>query len=214
MSALVDRADTIAARRVGAQSDLRAQRRQHIVMAAARAIEEHGTNAALALVADQAGLARPHVYRHFESKDDLDQEVARYAARALSEWIRPTLTARGTPPVVIRGIISRVVSWAAEHPNLYRFRVRLGPSPALTELAETAHAYLRAAGSDVLMPQQAMASVVGMVDISILWWFDHREEFAADDLIERLTPQVWLVLSDALEHQGRPLDPQRELTPT
>ncbi|MEV4641642.1 TetR/AcrR family transcriptional regulator [Actinoplanes sp. NPDC049548] len=205
--------DTIAARRAGGGTDDRARRRRHIVEAAVRAIEQHGTGAGLGVVADQAGLPRPHVYRHFASKDDLDQEVARLAARMLSAWIRPALTASGTPPRVVHGIIGRVLEWAVEHPNLYRFRARLGQFAAVPELSRAGIAYLRAAGYDVRPPAHVVAGVIGMVDASILWWFDHPEEMDRAGLTDRLAAQVWLILADLLEHLGRPLDPAGELTP-
>ncbi|GGQ39370.1 TetR/AcrR family transcriptional regulator [Couchioplanes azureus] len=205
--------DTIAARRRAQAGDVRARRRQEIVDAAVRAIEELGCDAGLGAVADRAGLPRPHVYRHFTGKDDLDEEVARHAGRLLSAWIRPSLTARGTPPEVIRGVIGRVLRWAVDHPHLYRFRVRLGPAQAVPELADAAVAYLRAAGYDARPPDHVVASVIGMVDAGVIWWLDHREGAGLDSLNEWLAAQVWLVLADMLERIGRPLDPYAELAP-
>src|SRR5690242_19416140 len=135
--------DTIAARRTAGAAGDRERRRHRIVEAAVRAIEEHGADAALGAIADQAGLPRPHVYRNFTGKDDLDQAVARHAASLLSAWIRPSLTARGTPPQVIRGVVGRVLDWAVGHPNLYRFRARLGAPAAVGELGDALAAYLR-----------------------------------------------------------------------
>ncbi|MEV6597018.1 TetR/AcrR family transcriptional regulator [Actinoplanes sp. NPDC051346] len=205
--------DTIAARREARAGDARARRRQEIVDAAVLAIEELGCDAGLGAVADRAGLPRPHVYRHFTGKDDLDQEVASYASRLLSAWIRPSLTARGTPPEVIRGVIGRVLRWAVDHPNLYRFRVRLQPARAVPELTDAAVAYLRAAGYDLRPPDHVVASVIGMVDAGVIWWFDHRDDLDIESLNEWLAAQVWLVLADMLERIGRPLDPYAELAP-
>ena len=205
--------DTIAARRAGGAADDRAQRRQRIVEAAVRAIEEHGTDAGLAAIADRAGLPRPHVYRHFTGKDDLDQEVARHAARLLSTWIRPSLTARGTPPEVIGGIVGQVVRWAVRHPNLYRFRAALSAPAAVGELGDAIAGYLRAAGYDARPPAHVVAGVIGLVDGGIVWWLDHRDEIGPDDLTRWLAAQVWRVLGDMLERLGRPLDPAAELAP-
>ncbi len=174
--------------------------------AAVHAIEEHGTDAGLGVIADRAGLPRPHVYRHFTGKDDLDQEVARHAARLLSAWVRPSLTARGTPPDIVHGVVGRVLSWAAEHPNLYRFRVRLGPPAAVGEFMDAMVAYLRAAGHDARPPAHVVAGIIGLVDGGILWWFDHRDEVTLDDLAASLAAQVWLVLAPVL-----PLDPDLAL---
>ncbi|MET0414453.1 MAG: helix-turn-helix domain-containing protein [Actinoplanes sp.] len=204
------RRDTIAARRAAGAA---AERRQRIVQAAVRAIEQHGADAGLAAVADQAGLPRPHVYRHFTGKDDLDAEVARHAAGLLSDWIRPSLTARGTPPEVAGGIVARVLRWAVEHPNLYRFRARHASPAAVGELGDAVAAYLRAAGVDARLPEHAVAGVIGLVDGGVIWWLDHRDETGLDALAEGLAAQVWLVLADALSRSGHRLDPAAELIP-
>ncbi|MEU4243342.1 TetR/AcrR family transcriptional regulator [Actinoplanes sp. NPDC026619] len=201
--------DTIAARRAGATDD----RRRRIVEAAARAIEEHGTGAGLGAIADQAGVPRPHVYRHFTGKDDLDEAVARHAARMLSAWIRPSLTASGTPSSVIHGLIDRVLQWAVEHPNLYRFRARLGSPAAVDELVDALAAYLRAAGHDTRPPAYVIAGVVGMVDAGIVWWLDHPDETGAGALGAWLADQVLLVLQDMLRRIGHPVDPAASLSP-
>jgi AcrR family transcriptional regulator len=213
MSDAAVRRDTIAARRAAGAADDRARRRQQIVEAAVRAIEAHGAEAGLGAVADQAGLPRPHVYRHFTGKDDLDQEVARHAARLLSAWIRPSLTARGTPPVVIGGIIGRVLAWAVEHPNLYRFRARLGTPAAVGELGDAIAGYLRAAGYEARPSAHLVAGIIGLVDGGIIWWLDHRAETGVDALAEWLAAQVLLVLADMLRRAGSTLDPSAELAP-
>lgn len=207
------RRDTIAARRAAREVQDRADRRRLIVEAAVRVIEEHGVDAGLGAVADRAGLPRPHVYRHFTGKDDLDQEVARQASLMLSAWIRPSLTARGTPPDVIHGIVGQVVRWAAEHPNLYRFRARLRSAAAVGELGDAVAAYLRAAGHDARPPAHVVAGVIGLADGAILWWLDHRDEIGPDGLTESLAAQVLLVLAEMLRRAGRTIDPAAELTP-
>lgn len=207
MSGATVRRDTIAARRASGA----AAGRERIVEAAVRAIETHGAGAGLAAIADQAGVPRPHVYRHFTGKDDLDQAVAREAARLLSEWIRPSLTARGTAPRIIAGIVGRVLTWAVEHPNLYRFRAEVGAPAAVAELGDALAAYLEAAGHETRPPAHVVAGLIGLVDGAIVWWLDHRDETGPDGLAEWLAAQVWLVLADMLRRGGRPLDPETEL---
>ncbi len=59
------------------------------MVAAARAIEEYGPGVGTAQIAERAGVARPHVYRHFDSKEDLEREVLRFAADQLIDTVRP-----------------------------------------------------------------------------------------------------------------------------
>jgi AcrR family transcriptional regulator len=205
MSEAAVRRDTVASRRAGGTNQ-----RDRIVEAAVRVIEEHGGDAGLGLIADQAGLPRPHVYRHFTGKDDLDRAVARHAAKTLGAWIRPSLSASGTPPEVITGIVARVLQWAVEHPNLYRFRVRLGPGEAVPQLTRAVAAYLRAAGYDAQPPEHVIAGVIGLVDAGVLWWYEHRDAIDQDSLSASLSAQVWLLLAEMVQR----LDPDAPLTPS
>jgi AcrR family transcriptional regulator len=66
-------------------------RYEHIVEAARTAIEEHGPEALTGQIAKRAGLARPNVYRHFSSKDDLDHAIALSAYQELRAEIRTRL---------------------------------------------------------------------------------------------------------------------------
>lgn len=202
----------LRARRRAAADGPGAERRQRILEAAAHTVEQYGPDASPELIAQAAGVARPHLYRHFASNDELDREVARYATRLLSAWIRPALTAPGTPLDILRGIIGRTVAWAADHPNLYRFRVRLRQAPVVSEFSDAAFAYLRTAGYPAELPAQVVACVVGMVDASTLWWLDNRDHTSTAGLTEQIVKQVWLVLDDAMRHLGRPMDPHTRLT--
>ncbi|MFC7546931.1 TetR/AcrR family transcriptional regulator [Plantactinospora sp. GCM10030261] len=181
--------DTIAARRAAGTPRQRAQRRQLIVEAAVRVIEESGTAAGLGTVAERAGLPRPHVYRHFPSRDDLDRAVARHAAQLLTAWIRPSLPAPDTPPeAAVHRTIGRVLAWAVEHPHLYRFRARLGATHGTLELAAALRPHL---------PAYVVASLAGMVDAGILWWFDHRDEVDRTQLNDWLATQVCRVIAES-----------------
>jgi AcrR family transcriptional regulator len=197
--------DTSASRRATRHADHRASRRAAIVKAAAAAIEELGEAAGPADFAARAGVPRPHVYRHFGSTDDLTDEVARYAANALAERVRPSLSRSGTPPLVVRGIVAEAVAWADENPNLYRFmaarqqswslnRDRFGRHSILAEISRATTVYQRErAGNQV--PDGVLAGLVGMVDASITWWLDHRDEHS-DHVVDRLSRQVLLILAD------------------
>src|SRR5437588_3390629 len=103
-------------------------RYEQIVEAARTAIEEHGPEALTGQIAKRAGLARPNVYRHFSSKDDLDRAIALSAYQELRAEIRARLDLRGTPLDVIRAPIEAQIIWADKHKNLYRFLVGRGQS--------------------------------------------------------------------------------------
>ncbi len=213
-------ADTASLRRSTRHEGHRAPRRALIIRAAADAIELYGDEPGTGQIAEIAGVARPHVYRHFSSRDELMLEVARYAAGDLKARVRPTLSRTGRPLEVIRGPVGESVDWAAEHPGLYRFitarkqtrdlhRDRLGRTHFLGEIVEATDQHLRANGITTGSHDGIMAGLMGMVDASIIWWLDHRDE-PRDALVDRLTRQVWLVVRDMLTALG--IDDPEQLT--
>lgn len=204
--------DTTVRRRVGASGEEDGSRRAHVLLAAVEAIDEFGPNVGMAQIAERAAISRPNLYRHFDSKDELDAEVTRFAAADLVRRVRPTLARRGTMTQVTAGVIAPCVIWASEHPNLYRFlaaqrqtkalhRERTGRSRLLTELVEAMRAYLRPTELLHDPPEGVLAGLMGMVDASIIWWLDHQDE-TQERLVDRLSRQVTAVLMDMLSEIG------------
>jgi len=209
-------ADTVAARRSSKDADHRAPRRELIISAAAACIEEHGGGVGTSQIAEYAGVPRPHVYRYFDSKDDLDDQVARYAANELVASVRPSMARTGTPVEIVHGVISETVGWARAHPHLYRFMAvrqeskvshgaKLSRTRYFAEVMTASAAYLQASRIDLTAPDGVMAGLIGMVDASIIWWLEHDDE-PQGTVVDRLTRQAWLVLRDALEQLGLPVD--------
>lgn len=214
--------DTAVVRRSTAHDSHRAPGREKIVVAAAGAIEQYGAGVGTAQIAERAGVARPHVYRHFDSKDDLESEVLRFAATQLIETVRPAMRHSGTAPAIIEGVIAAAVKWAAENPNLYRFmaarqqtkathRARLGRTRFLGEVVAAASAYLRTPDVQVEPPDGVMAGLMGMVDAGIIWWLDHHDE-SQDEVVTRIAHQVWLVMRDLAQSVGLAIDNDSLLT--
>ena len=187
-------------------------RRAQVVQAAVDAIEEGGAQVGMGQIAERAGIPRPNVYRHFASKEQLDAEVARFAATELIRRVRPHFARTGTPVEIIGGLIAPCVAWAAEHPHLFRFlaaqqqtkalhRARLGRTRLLSEVADAARSYLHATPLAGDPPEGVLVGMMGMVDASIIWWLDHQDE-TEQQLVDRLTRQVTAVLVDALAQLG------------
>lgn len=182
------------------------------MVAAVEAIDEVGPHVGMSQIAERAAIPRPNVYRHFASKEQLDAEVTRFAATELIRRVRPNLSRAGTPYEVIRGVVAPSVAWAAEHPNLYRFlaaqqqtkalhRARMGRTRFLNELVEAMRSYLRATEATQEPPDVVLASLMGMVDASIVWWLDHQDS-TEDELVDRLTRQIAAVLIETLAEIG------------
>lgn len=191
-------------------------------MAAVESIEAHGLGVGAAQIAERAGVARPHVYRYFSSKDDLEDEVLRRASTMLIEIVRPSMRLSGAAPSIIQGVIRSALTWAAENPNLYRFmaarqqtkathRARLGRTRFLSEVVEAASSYLITPGDSWEVPDGVMAGLMGMVDSGIIWWLDHLDE-TDEEVVARISHQVWLVLKDLAGSMGLAINDDTWLT--
>ncbi|GAB3852803.1 TetR/AcrR family transcriptional regulator [Nocardioides maradonensis] len=193
------------------------ERRKALVRAARDAIEELGPGVGMAQIAERAGIRRPNVYRLFESKEQLDREVARQASKELLSHVRPQLTSTGLRYDVVRAMIDQQFGWAAQHPHLYRFVTaqrqaitlqgdRGGRPQFLSEIVDTTTEHARRVVGDVAVPapDAVLASLMGMVDAGTLWWLDHHDE-TQSQVVDRLARQVLLVLEDVLTAVG--IDP-------
>lgn len=203
--------DSTVARRIRKVGD-DPGRRSTLIAAAAEAIDEFGPSVGMAQIAERAGIPRPHAYRYVESKRQLDLDVARKASAELLDAMRPELSRSGTPYDVVHGILAVIVDWAAEHPNLYRFvaaqkqtkklhQARMGRSRFLDELVGAMAAYLRPTEVVPAAPDGVLAGLIGMVDAGVIWWLDHKDE-TQDEVVDRLSRQVTLVLKDMLAQLG------------
>jgi AcrR family transcriptional regulator len=195
----------------------RAGRRDHILQAARAAIEECGPGALTGQIAERAGLARPNVYRHFASKEDLDLEVARTAYRELRAAIRGGLDLSGRPIEVVGAPIAAQVAWADSHPNLYRFLVCRGHQRSVerprgergdfaAELAAAGARYFPHFADDPDAAEATLVAVIGLIDSSVMRWLDRRIG-TREQLANRLTAQVWLLIDHHLHQQGIHVDP-------
>jgi AcrR family transcriptional regulator len=192
-------------------------RNEQILEAARAAIEEHGPDALTGQIAQRAGLARPNVYRHFASKDDLDLAVARAAYQELRAEIRARLDLCGTPRDVIRAPIAAQVIWADRHQNLYRFLVSRGYQRSsqqrnaarrdfAAELAGAGARYFPRFAEDPDAAEVILVALIGLVDASVLRWLS-RPTASREQLIDRLTDQAWLIIDHHLRERDVHVDP-------
>jgi AcrR family transcriptional regulator len=197
-------------------------RRDEILAAARAAIEEHGPGAMTGQIAKRAGLARPNVYRHFASKDDLDLALARRAYKELRAAIRSRLVLSGSPLDVVRAPIEAQVNWAEQHPNLYRFLVTRGHqrttegkraaerSDFAAELADAGARYFPGFADDPDAAEATLVATIGLVDASVMRWLDRHGE-NRDQLVDRLTAQCWLIIDHHLHELGIHVNPSHPL---
>lgn len=203
----------------------RRERRAAIIAAAMAAIEKHGPDVLTAQIAEEAGVPRTHVYRHFDGKQALDLAVSRHVAGELGDRIRAGLTGPGSPREIIAGSIEGHLSWIEQHPNLYRFLAQHSYAVAATgtpsvddakavfagELTALLQSYMRVFGLDPSPAERVVVGVVGMVDATAAWWLEHRDAGSRDELTAALTDEVWVVIEATARSLGLTLDPDAKL---
>lgn len=174
-----------------------------VIAAALQAVEEHGPGVGMGRIAELAGIPRPHVYRYFTNKDELDAEVVKVAAADLAGFVRPSLSISGTTSEIVTAVIGSLVGWAGRHPQLYRFIAaqQEARDQAHRELLRTFAAYLGAAGIHAEVPPAGVAAVIGMGDAGISWWLEHHDE-TEEQLTARLSRYATLLVHDFAERAG------------
>lgn len=109
--------------------------RAEIVDAAFRAIDLRGPEVSVREIAEEAGTAKPKIYRHFTDKSDLFRAVGERLRDMLWAEIYPVIELRAdSAGEVIRRSIEQYVYLVDEHPNVVRF-VLQGRFPDQAEAA-------------------------------------------------------------------------------
>ena len=96
--------------------------RSEIVDAAFRAIDRLGPELSLREIAEEAGTAKPKIYRHFTDKSDLFQAIGERLRDMLWAAIFPSINLATDPArEVIRRSVEQYVDLVDQHPNVVRF---------------------------------------------------------------------------------------------
>lgn len=163
----------------------RAERRAQLVEAAAAAFLARGYDGtSVEEVANQAGVTRLIVYRHFDGKDDLYRAVL----SSVTDDLRASFDTPTTPPIV-----ATLLAIARAHPDAFRLlwrHARHEPefAPEASRFRSTAAGYADAIVgqfvTDALLRRWASAAVVDHLLEGICLWLDggdprRDEEFAA-----------------------------------
>ena len=196
-------------------------RRRVIIDAAIRVLErsEPGEDIQVQLIAEEAGLARTVLYRHFHDRVDLDLAVQQQICKDLGKVLIPTLSFDGTPIVIIRRIITAVVGWATEHPTLFWFiELELpGPGPhplavATEAVAEQIESLMNTVvqfhGMELSAEDRTgldpwVFGLIGQVFASIRRWSSRLETSPkAEHLVNMLAESIWLQIDGMSQARG------------
>lgn len=197
--------------------DHKAQRRELLLVAAIDAIGDQGGDVAVSDFASRAGIPRSVVYRIFEDRQDLDEQIRARIVELLMADLGPALTPGGTVRQTLTGAIRTYIDWVAEHPRLHQFlgtgsaarrttgsRVVTGTRSAIArDFGRQLGAILRASDADPAIAESLAFGLVGLVDGSVNRWVNSRSpQVSAKQLAAFLAESSWLVLRTAVTEAG------------
>ncbi|QRP47747.1 TetR/AcrR family transcriptional regulator [Amycolatopsis sp. FDAARGOS 1241] len=215
------KADGRAARWAGQ----RERRRREFVEAGLRAIARHGPGVSTEQIAEEAGVARTRLYKHFAGATDLQRAIAERAGELITTEFTPLWDPPGAPRQMIEHAIGAHTRWLADHANLYRYLTRhslSGHSGTRDVVADVKTAiarqlttlferYLARFGLDT-RPAEAIAyGVVGLVESSTARWLENPRDLGEAELATLLARWTWHILDDTLRTGGVELDPGKPL---
>jgi AcrR family transcriptional regulator len=184
----------------------RARRRVELLDAADHVIRRDGPNASMEVIAAEAGVTKPILYRHFGDKGGLYTALAERYANALMSEIKDSLERGADPKRRLALTIDTYFAFLSSEPQIYRFLVHRAQSERrevhdaigafVRELAQEVAAVTRReleAGGDESGGDFAEAlafAVVGAVQMAGDWWLENRQIPRAQ-LVDQLVALVW-----------------------
>jgi len=187
----------------------RAERRMELLDAADSVIRRDGPAASMDVIAREAGITKPILYRHFGDKGGLYTALAERYAHGLMSEIKDSLGRATGARARLALTIDTYFSWLDSEPQVYRFLVHRAQTEQ-REVHEAIGAFVR----DVALEAAAVArlemlgtdepsrddsedfaeplafAVVGAVQMAGEWWLEHRDT-SRTQLVEELVSFVW-----------------------
>src|SRR5437764_13932309 len=96
-------------------------RREQLLVAADRAVRRDGSAASMNLIAAEAGITKPILYRHFGDKGGLYRALAARHIDQLLARLRAALLTRGGLTARTRATVDAYLAAVEEQPQVYRF---------------------------------------------------------------------------------------------
>src|SRR3954451_7735139 len=98
-----------------------AGRRAQLLEAADRVVQRDGSAVSMTLIAAEAGITKPILYRHFGDKGGLYRALAERHIDQLLDRLRGALLTRGGLRARTRATVEAYLSSVEEQPQVYRF---------------------------------------------------------------------------------------------
>jgi AcrR family transcriptional regulator len=197
------------------------QRRQAIVDAAVTVLESQppGDEVQVQSVADQAGLSRTVIYRHFEDRADLDRAVQRAICEQIGTVLLSALAENGKPPEIVANVIGAFVRWTVEHPSLFWFADRdladWGPSPIAEAMEQIAAGVedimstvvvalgVELSANDIAGLEPWVFAMIGGIFAGVRRWLGRPiRNPSVDDFIAMMAEVIWLQINGMALSRG------------
>ncbi|WAJ46739.1 TetR/AcrR family transcriptional regulator [Mycobacterium sp. Aquia_216] len=220
----------------GAKVDARSERwREHrkkvrgeIVEAAFRAIDRLGPELSVREIAEEAGTAKPKIYRHFHDKSDLFQAIGVQLRDMLWAAIFPSINlATDSAREIVRRSVDEYVTLVDKHPNVLRVFIS-ARSGATTEstvrtlnegrqitltMADMFDNELKDMELDHAAFELAAHAAFGSAASSTEWWLgpepDSPRRMPRDQFVAHLTTIMMGVIVGTAEALGIAVDPDQ-----
>jgi AcrR family transcriptional regulator len=164
------------------------ERREGLLEAADRVVQRDGPAASMNVIAAEAGITKPILYRHFGDKSGLYRALAARHIDELLARLRAALVTRGGLAARTRATVDAYLTAIEERPQVYRFLQRAAvEEPDVRgdvegfvrrfgdELAAGIRNEPSLTGIDELRAAVWAHGIAGMVQAAGDWWLDHPE---------------------------------------
>jgi AcrR family transcriptional regulator len=222
----------------GRKVDARSERwREHrkkvrgeIVEAAFRAIDRLGPELSVREIAEEAGTAKPKIYRHFHDKSDLFQAIGERLRDMLWAAIFPSVDLKtDSAREVIRRSVEEYVNLVDQHPNVLRvfIQARSGSTSDATlrtldegrgitlAMADMFDNELREMELDHAALELAAHAAFGSAASATEWWLgpdsDSPRRMPHERFVAHLTTIMMGVIVGTAEALGITVDPDRPI---
>jgi AcrR family transcriptional regulator len=174
---------------MNAPTDHALDRRDQLLEAADRVVRRDGSAASMNLIAAEAGITKPILYRHFGDKGGLYRALATRYVDELLARLRAALGTRGGLEVRTRATIDAYLSAVGEQPQVYRFLLERAAVEEAGVRGEV-QGFVRRFGDELgagIRAEPALQGIderralvwahgiAGMVQAAGDWWLDHQE---------------------------------------
>ncbi|MCV7101742.1 TetR/AcrR family transcriptional regulator [Mycobacterium palustre] len=218
----------------GVKVDARSERwREHrkkvrgeIVDAAFRAIDRLGPELSVREIAEEAGTAKPKIYRHFQDKSDLFQAIGERLRDMLWAAIFPSIDLKtDSAREIVRRSVEEYVSLVDRHPNVLRVFIqgRTAASPQILEegrgitlaMANMFDNELREMELDHAAFELAGNAAFGSAASATEWWLgpdpDSPRRMPREQFVAHLTTIMMGVIVGTAEALGLAMDPDQPI---